>query len=59
MVLVVVLLSVANDRSGFVNVVEAIHIEALIALTTVKGLDVPVAPGLNWWDVVNAELASN
>ena len=59
MVLVVVLLLVANDRAGFVNGVERIHIQALIAHANVEGFNVPVAPGLTWWNVINAKLANS
>jgi hypothetical protein len=58
-VLVVVLLPVANDRAGFVNVVEGIHVQALVTHTIVEGFNVPVAPGLTWWNVVNAKLANS
>ena len=59
MVLVVILLPVANDRAGFENVVEGIQVQALIAHTTVKGINVPAAPGLTRWNVANAKLANS
>ena len=46
MVLSVVLLPVASDRVGFVNVVEGIDVEALIAHTPVEGFNVPVSQRL-------------
>ena len=59
MVLVVVPLPVGDDCSGFVNMVKTIHVQALIAHATVEGFNVPVAPGLTWWNVVNAKLANS
>jgi len=44
-VLVVVLLPVANDRAGLVNVVEGIHVQAFITHATVERFNVAVAPG--------------
>jgi hypothetical protein len=58
-VLSFVLIPVANDRAGLVNVVEGIPVQAPITHTTVKGFSAPVASGLTWWNVVNAKLANN
>ena len=54
-----VLLPVASDRVGFVNVVEGIDVEALIAHTPVEGFNVPVAPRLIQWNVVNEKLTDS
>ena len=55
MVGVVVLFPVGDDCAGFVNVVEGIHVQAFVAYATVEGFNVPVAPGLTGWNVVNTE----
>lgn len=59
MVLVVVLLPVANDRPGFVNVVEETHVQTRMAHTTVEGFNVPVARELTSRNVINAKLTDN
>ena len=55
MVLVVVLFPVGDDGAGFVNVVEGVHVQALVTHATVEGFNVPVAPGLTWWNVMDSE----
>jgi hypothetical protein len=35
-----------DDRAGFINVVEGIHVEAFVAPTTVEGFSLFVAPRL-------------
>ncbi len=59
MVLVVVLFPVANDRAGFINLVEGNHIQALVTHTHVEGFNVAVAPMLTWWNVLSAKLANS
>jgi hypothetical protein len=58
-VLVAFMLPVANDRAGFVNLVEGIHVRALTAHTTLEEFNVPVAPGLTRWNVLNFKLANS
>ncbi len=55
MVLVVVLFPVGDDGASFVNVVEGVHVQALLTHATVEGFNVAVAPGLTGWNVVNTE----
>jgi hypothetical protein len=53
-VLVAVPCRLANDCAGFVNLVEGIHVQALVAQMAVEGFNVLVASGLTWWNEVNA-----
>jgi hypothetical protein len=58
-VLVVVLLPVADDNAGFVNMVEGIHVQAFISYATVEGFNVAVPPELTGWNVMNPGLAKS
>lgn len=40
------LLPVGDDRAGYANVFEGIHVEAVVADATVEGFHESVAPGL-------------
>ena len=55
MVLVVVLFPVGDDGAGFVNMVEGVHVQALVTHATVEGFNVPVTPWLTWWNVMDSE----
>ena len=55
MVLVVVLLPVGDDGTSFINVVEGIHVQALVPNATVERFNVSVALWLIGWNVMDTE----